>query len=216
MKPRVICLVGCDGSGKSTLARFVVEELRRRGHRPVLIWSRFNNILSKPLLALARLTEHSTRDVHDGVTFGYHNFESVFWLRWSFALLQALDVNLAVRMKLRKARAQGDVIVFERSPWDTVADVILDTGCESLATNRLGKWMVSSVSGAGRCVLWIDRPRDLILETRKELKHDRKLTAKMDIYSRLANEYGWTRVDNSPPLATVCQGLTEWLKGRGL
>ncbi len=208
-------MVGCDGSGKSTLARFVVEELRRRGHRPVLLWSRFNNIVSKPLLALARVFGHSTRDVHDGITFGYHDFDNVFWLRWPFALLQALDVNLAVRLKLRNARKHGDVIVFERSPWDTVADVILDTGCMSLVTNRLGKWMVSSVSSPDYCVLWIDRPITKILETRMELKHDRKLVAKRAIYSKLAGEYDWLSVDNSPPLATVCQGLTTWLDNKG-
>lgn len=216
MKPRVICLVGCDGSGKSTLARFVVDELRRRGHKSVLIWSRFNNFLSKPLLALARLLGHSRYEMHDGVKFGYHDFKAIFWLRWPFILLQVIDVSLAVRYKLRKAKKQGDVIVFERSPWDTLADVILDTGCTHLVTSRVGRWMVNCVAGSGCSVLWINRSKELILTMRKELKHDRKLDEKLAIYEHLAKAYNWTTVDNNPPLDDVRKDLTQWLDNKGL
>lgn len=216
MAPIIICIVGCDGSGKSTLAKFVVDELQRRGHRSILIWSRFNNLLSKPLLALARLAGYSYSKYHDGVKFGYHDFEKVFWLRWPFAFLQCIDVNLAVRYQLYKAKKRGDVIVFERSPWDTLADVMLDTGCSGLATNLLGRLMVSSVSGSADSILWIDRSTELILGTRTELVHDRKLGCKIDIYNSLSKKYDWTPVDNDPPLETVCLHLTEWLEQKGL
>ncbi len=153
---KLLFFVGADGAGKSTLARFAVEELSRRGQRAVLVWSRFNNFLSKPLLALARLSGHTLRETHDGAHFGYHDFDRSPFYKYPFILTEAVDVNLATAFRLRKMQRQAEVLVFERSPWDTLADVILDTGCEALEHNVLGRWMTALVRNRGR-VLWVSR-----------------------------------------------------------
>lgn len=196
---QVICLVGCDGSGKSTLARFVVDELKRRGHRPVLMWSRYNHFFSKPLLAVARLLGYSPKEVHDGVTFGYHEFYRVAWLKWSFIFLQVLDVNLAIRKQVRAARRKGDVLVFERSPWDTLADIMLDTRNERLAETCWGRWIVSSMESRST-VFWVQRDVDAILRTRSELRFDRDLLRKIRNYETLALKYSWIKIGNSGTL----------------
>jgi predicted ATPase len=202
----IICLVGCDGSGKSTLARHAVEVLRSLGRRPVLVWSRFNNLTSKPLLALARLTGHNRRETHGGIPFGYHDFQSAAWLRWLFPRLQAIDVNLATCVKLRAARRAGDIIVLERGPCDTLADVILDTGDFSLANSRCGRWITEQVRGRGQ-VFWIVRPREAILTSRWELMYDRRLDDKIAIYEMLAARLDWQRLDNNRPLAETKECL---------
>lgn len=207
--PPIICLVGCDGSGKSTLAKHAITFLRARGHRPVLVWSRYNHFFSKPLLALAKLTGHSWQEVADGVAFGYHDFRAP-WLRWTFPRLQALDVRLATARKLRAAAREGDVLVFERSPWDTLADVILDTGDAGLIHSRWGRRIVAPVRGRGP-VVWISRPKDAILATRPELRHDRSLEQKMAIYGELAAAYGWTRLDNTGSLKDATMKLEQQL-----
>jgi predicted ATPase len=201
---------GADGSGKSTLARFAVEELNRRGQRAVLIWTRFNNYLSKPLLALARLTRHSYYETHDGVRFGYHDFEQAWFYKYPFIVAQTLDVNLATAVRLRNAQRQADVLVFERSPWDTLADVILDTGCDSLANNVWGRWMTAQVRNRGS-VFWVSRSRETILKSRPAMQHDRKLARKIAIYEDLARRCGWTVLGNDRSLEAVKGKIIEIL-----
>ena len=98
--PTLISIVGVDGSGKTTLASWLVDELAAQGHRPVLVWSRFRNYLSKPLLALTRLTGHNYYRTVDGVKFGFHDFERLVGYRELFAVLQAIDVNIAAYARI--------------------------------------------------------------------------------------------------------------------
>ena len=199
---RMVFFVGVDGCGKSTLARFVAEHYQRQGCNTTILWSRFNNLLSKPLLALARLTGHNYYETHDGVRFGYHNFEHECWLRYPFVLTQALDVNLANLCQIRRVDRKAEVFVFERSAWDTLADVILDTGCEPLMGNRWGRWITAQARGRGN-VIWISRSKENIVQSRPELRHDRKLSRKIAIYGRLAAMNNWPCLDNNRPLAEV-------------
>jgi hypothetical protein len=204
--PRIISFVGPDGCGKSTLASIAAQVLQKQGLCAQVVWSRFNNYFSKPLLALARCSGHTRREVHDGVAFGYHDFHSAIWLRYPFILLQTIDVNLAHFVKAQRAAKSSDILIFERSPWDTLADIILDTGCRSLATNVWGRWITAQMRGLGP-VFWVNRSKDSILNTRPELRHDRMLDEKIGIYAELAVASGWAPLDNNRPLGEVTREL---------
>lgn len=201
LDPKILFFVGADGCGKSTLARFAVEELNRRGARAALVWSRFNNYLSKPLLALARLTGHNYYETHDGVRFGYHDFDRAVLYQFPFILAQVLDVNVATAFRLARIKRCANTLVFERGPWDTLADLILDTGCGRLAGNYIARLITSRVRGA--TVLWIRRSHESILRSRPELRHDRTLCRKIAIYELLAGQYSWRIIDNDRPLELV-------------
>lgn len=207
----IIAFVGADGCGKSTLARIAAEECDRIGVPANIVWSRFNNYLSKPLLALARCTGHNRREVHDGVVFGYHDFRSAVFFRFPFIFLQAIDVNLAAAKKMRRLARQPGVIICERSAWDTLSDVILDTGLDSLADNAWGRLITASIRGSGP-VLWINRSRDAILRSRPELKHDRMLNEKIALYERLAVIHGWHKIDNNRPLDQTRDDVRNWMR----
>ena len=207
-RTRIIAFVGSDGCGKSTMARIAAEECAKRGLRARVVWSRFNNILSKPLLALTRCTGHNHREVHDSVIFGYHDFHTTAWLRYPFILLQTIDVNIAHLIKAKLVEKHADILIFERSPWDTLADIILDTGCHSIATNFWGRWITSQVRSRGP-VFWVNRAKDAILCSRPELKFDKKLDEKINIYKELAVIYGWDCFENDRPLGVVAQECAE-------
>lgn len=204
-----MAFVGADGSGKSTLARIAAEECAKLKVPAQVVWSRFNNYLSKPLLALARCTGHSRREVHDGVTFGYHDFRDADFLRYPFILLQTIDVNVAAAVR-RRADRGARVLIYERSAWDTLSDVMLDTGCRQIGWNVWGRWMTASVRGRGP-VLLISRSRDSILATRPELKHDRLLDEKIATYESLATIHGWQRIDNNRPLDEARADVRAWV-----
>ena len=64
--PALICITGVDGSGKTSLTNWLLEYLAEQDYKVESVWSRFNNYLSKPLLALTRITGHNHRSNIDG------------------------------------------------------------------------------------------------------------------------------------------------------
>lgn len=197
--PTLISIVGVDGSGKTTLANWLADELASQGRASVLVWSRFRNYLSKPLLALTRLTGHNYYKTLDGVRFGFHDFERLVGYRELFAVLQAIDVNVAAYARVHRRRARSDIVICERGPWDTLVDVTADTGLSWLPGSPLGS-MYSLLMRRDACVLWVSRSPENILSTRVELKHDYKLRARMDVYQRLSELHHWTVIDNNDTL----------------
>lgn len=208
--PSLISIVGVDGSGKTTLANWLAEELAARGRKPVLVWSRFRNYLSKPLLALARLTGHNYYKTIDGVRFGFHDFERLVGYRELFALLQAIDVNIAAYARIQCVRKQSDVVICERGPWDTLVDVTADTGMTWLPASWLGG-IYSLLMRRDARVLWVSRARENILRTRPELVHDHKLPARMAAYGQLAALRGWDVIDNNGTLEATKRQIREAL-----
>lgn len=197
--PTLISIVGVDGSGKTTLANWLAGELAAQGREPVLVWSRFRNYLSKPLLALTRLTGHNYYKTLDGVRFGFHDFERLVGYRELFAVLQAVDVNIAAYARIHRRRASSDIVICERGPWDTLVDVTADTGLSWLPGSSLGSMYTLLMRRDAR-VLWISRSPENILSTRVELKNDYKLRARMDVYQRLSELHHWTVIDNNDSL----------------
>jgi hypothetical protein len=208
--PSLISIVGTDGAGKSSLAKWLVEQFLRQGIQADLRWSRFNNYLSKPLLALTRLTGHNYYRTIDGVLFGFHDFERLSGFRQIFASSQAIDVNIAAYLSITRARNQENVIVCERGPWDTLADVIVDTGWDELAGNALGRLYVIQVRTQGR-VLLISRSRENIVKTRPELVNDHKLNKKIGVYKDMAERNGWAVVHNDGLLDESRKQLADCL-----
>lgn len=209
-KAKIICVTGVDGSGKTTLAKYLVEELKKRHHQPVLIWSRFNNFTSKPLLALARLAGKNKREKIDGHVFGQHDFSSTWWLKWPFVFLQTLDVNIATFWKLLKVKKNTDIIIFERSPWDTLADLCLDTELDLFKTKYWSRLITRQVSDA--LVINITRSFDDIISTRKELKNDKYLISKIAINDALNKYYKWNTITNDKSLDSAKAEIVKLVK----
>lgn len=194
--PSLIFITGTDGAGKSCHAKWLAGYLNERGIRTGLGWSRFNNYISKPFLALTRLTGHNHYETFDGILFGFHDFERLYGFRILFALMQAIDVNIAAFFELRKNKKCFDIMIYERGPWDTLADVIADTGITDLFSDKLGRLFSAQIKKDAE-ILLISRSREKILTTRPELIHDYKLELKTRIYEKLAKINGWHIIDNN-------------------
>jgi len=205
----IICIVGSDGSGKTTLANCLVSEIEKRGKKVAHVWMRFNNFFSKVLLAFARMRGYSYYKYFDGIKMGFHDFENVWWLRWPFAFLQMIDVNIASWFKFRTCKG-NDVVVFERSPWDTLSDVMADTGIQYLEKNCIGRGIVHAFRGKS-IVLWVDRDIVSIRDSRIELKMDYKLDVKISNYQRMANFFGWVRIDNNRSIEEAVKDMLAYV-----
>ena len=194
--PDLICITGVDGSGKTSLTNWLIGYLTEQDYKVESVWSRFNNYLSKPLLALTRLTGHNHRSNIDGVKYGFHDFKNLYVYREIFALLQGIDTNIAAYFKITKRKSAVDCLVCERSPWDTLVDVIVDTGSDRFVYKWLSALYLKQVRGKS-LVLFVDRDYEKIVACRSELLHDYKMKEKIASYRRLSIKEDWMQIDNN-------------------
>ena len=89
---RLVALAGVDGGGKTFLLGGLRARLDAAGVPHRHVWSRFRNYLSKPLLALARLTGHNRKEELGGVRTGYHDFVGQPWLAWPFSACKSSTI----------------------------------------------------------------------------------------------------------------------------
>ncbi len=201
---RLIALCGVDGTGKS----FLVEHLRRHfaeaGIANRHVWSRFRNYLSKPLLALARLTGHNYKVESGGVRIGYHDFVGRPWLVWPFLLLQAIDQVLDIIWRYHLGRSQP--ILGDRCVYDTLVDLAIDTGRDDFVIDRLGPPLVALLPRP-RLVVLIERHPLRIQEQRPDALLDRHFHRRRLLYRRLAARFALPVVDNNGPVARTLESI---------
>ena len=128
---RLVALAGVDGGGKTYLLAALQRRLDRAGVPHRHVWTRFRNYLSKPLLALARLTGHNRKEEIAGVRTGYHDFVGRPWLAWPFLCLQVVDSVLDSWWRYHRGHDRR-VILADRCIYDTLVDLAIDTGLDEL------------------------------------------------------------------------------------
>ena len=138
---RLVALAGVDGGGKTFLLGALRDRLDAAGVPHRHVWTRFRNYLSKPLLALARLTGHNRKEELGGVRTGYHDFAGRPWLAWPFLCLQVIDNLLDIWWRYHRSPDRR-VVLADRCIYDTLVDLAVDTGLDDVVLGRLGHWLV--------------------------------------------------------------------------
>lgn len=201
---RMVCLIGIDGCGKSTLLAQLSEQLGLQQHAHGYVWSRFRNYLSKPLLALARLTGHNRKIEIDGVRIGLHEFADNRLLSRMFLLLQKydmwLDIALRYRPRLRKA-----MVLADRCPLDTLVDVAIDTDMDDHIFGSYGRTVMR----------WLPQPSLIVMVTRNandarasrpDISADPFYQRRESLYQRLARTFNLPVLQND---GSIAQGLLQ-------
>ncbi len=201
-------ITGTDGSGKSTLANWLKKHLEDNGIPVKTVWSRYNNLFSKPLLAATRLTGHNYYERHDGHLFGYHDFQKLSFFKKVYTLLQCIDVNIATYRKILIHNRRNHFLICERGPWDTMVDIMLDTGNINLHKTFTGQLFIKPVMKSFSVVYIFRNPKNII-RTRPELAYDRSLVDKVNIYQTLARAFNWMVIDNNGSLDTTKKHLIQ-------
>lgn len=192
---RVVALVGVDGSGKSFLVRELARRLDAAGVPHRHVWSRFRNYLSKPLLALARLTGHNRKEEAGGVRVGYHDFAGRPWLAWPFLVLQLADGALDAWWRLGRRRDRR-LVLADRCLYDTLVDLAVDTGLDEALFGWAGRWLVRRLP-APRLVVVLTRPAAEIAADRPDALLDRHFARRRALYERLARELALPVLENA-------------------
>ena len=215
-----IVLCGIDGCGKTSISTSLQEYLQSEGIGSQILWSRFRNYLSKPLLAATRLSGHNYKFEKDGEVLSHHDFAGLPVYRELFAMLQAADVNIGAYWYLTRPRKKfRGVTIYERCPWDTLIDVVADTGMESLL-RPLPSRIYAGQAMACEAVFFIHRDLEAIFESRPALKHDPTIRRRASIYRMMADRLGWVVIDNNGDLEVAKECIAEktmcLLKERGI
>ncbi len=192
---RMVALAGVDGSGKTFLLERLARRLGAAGVPHRHVWSRFRNYLSKPLLALARLTGHNRKEVRDGVRIGHHDFAGAPWLAWPFLLLQLADGAIDAWWRYRRP-ADPRLVLADRCLYDTLVDLAVDTRLEDVVFGPAGRWLVRRLP-APRLAVVVERPVAAIRAARPDALLDRHFARRRALYRRLAREFSLPVVRNT-------------------
>jgi hypothetical protein len=194
---KIVFLTGVDGSGKTYFTKKLIEILQAKGIPAIHVWSRFNNFLSKPLLALTRLIGLNYYENMNGVKVGYHDFHKSKIISFFFILCQLFDVWIASIIKfwipLLKKKS---IIVADRGPHDTLIDVALDTGRKSLPKSSLGKLYLKAIPFSHK-VLFVRRDAGKIESMRPDIKLDRKFKERLQLYLENEKNLNFFSIDNN-------------------
>lgn len=206
---RLIAFAGVDGSGKTCLLRGLQDRLDAAGVPHRHVWSRFRNYLSKPLLALARLTGHNRKEQFGAVRVGYHEFQHAPWLAWPFLLLQAVDAAFDIWWRYHRPRSRA-VILGDRCVYDTLVDLAVDTGLDEVVFGRLGRWLVGLLPEP-RLVVVLNRDVARIRASRPDALLDRYFARRRVLYQRLARTFDLPVIDNNGPPEAALAALGRLL-----
>jgi thymidylate kinase len=194
--PKIIFITGVDGSGKSFFTEKLVNELKNRRIPVDHLWSRFNNIISKPLLGFCRLIGLNYYEKHNGVTIGYHDFEKSKFISWLFIYFQLIDIWLVTLFKIRPKLKGNRVLVCDRGAYDTLIDVMVDTKNINLYKSSLGKAFLKFLPVSHK-VFFIVREPGKIFESRPDVRLDKNFRMRYELYQACSKEFKWTVIQNN-------------------
>jgi thymidylate kinase len=194
--PRLIYLTGVDGSGKSFIAEKLIAELKLRGLPVRHLWSRFNNIVSKPLLAFCRVVGLNYYETRKGTLIGYHDFEKSKIISWCFIICQIIDTWIATLFKIWPQVTTGKILVCDRGAYDTLIDVMVDTKKRELAGSKIAEAFLLLLPKYHK-VFFLWREPEQIFRSRPDVKIDRNFSLRGELYHSCAARFGWLLVDNN-------------------
>ena len=185
LRSSFICLTGVDGAGKTTQAHRLVELLRSRTMKARYVYLRMPHLVSKPLMALCRLTGITeTIKTDDGTSVrGFHHYYRSKVLTSLVPWLQALDMHLYTWAKVRLHQLMGTTVVCDRYVLDTMIDMIAETRRPNLHQDPVGDFFMATYPPNTKQVI-LTGSIEGIRERKDDLKWDRWFEEKYSAFQR--------------------------------
>jgi dTMP kinase len=193
---KVICFVGVDGSGKTTQAKHLLEFLQTRGYKSRYVRVASRPILLYPFLAMTQIFGYWTAVKKDAWTDPLENVSPPIRRRLGalYRLLLFVDFELIVLLKLHFQSLLVNVVICDRY----VYDLILDLALSSLLSKRF-LYLILRATTAPDKVFLADAPPGTIIKRRTHFALE-NVTAKINIYRRLAKMLDFTEIDTTLPM----------------
>jgi thymidylate kinase len=206
--PRFIYLCGCDGAGKSTQARLLLARLESLGRRPRHLWLRFPFLLSLPLLVYARWRGYSWHEQAGATRHGYWDFRHSWLLRTLLPWILLVDALLAALRKVYIPLWLGRTIVCERFALDMLVDLSVALGDAELHRRLPGR-LYPRLIPRGAALFVLDLDAETIRERRADLRTDRRLETRLDMFRRLSAERSLQVLTSMAPAEELSRRIQE-------
>lgn len=181
-KASLIFVIGQDGVGKTTQARLLEREIARRGMKAEYVWMRWNHKTSLPLLGLARLLRLSKVErTQSGKKVVYHYFDRVKPIALTYQYTLFVDTALTMLFKIYSKMWLNDFLICDRSPYDTLVDLMISTRNPKLSDSYIGTLFLLLTGKATCFMLMADS--DTLRHRRQDVSEDRDANLKTKLYN---------------------------------
>lgn len=203
-----------DGSGKTTLARAVGDELAARGRPVEYVYGRFQPVLTRPLLGLARrvLLRGSDRSRAYGAYADRRRrlFANPL-LYAAYQTMLAVDYLAQVTWRIRRSLLLGHDLICDRYYIDTsVADIAFDTE----NPERTLRWLIPlyrSLLPPPDAIVMIDVPAAVANERKNDIPSQDYAEQLRELYLYAAGLTGTPIIDGTKPVAQVAAQALRYL-----
>ncbi|EKF86358.1 hypothetical protein [Methanobacterium formicicum] len=211
MEKSLICVIGPDGTGKTTQIELLINYFEKNGFHYKYQWLRFYHFFSLPLLLLARFYGLSeVKILDDGEKIGYHYFHRSKLISHIYPILLFADTFLLIFFKIYLPLLFGKKIICDRFIYDTIVDLMVSTSNYELYKSRVGKLFLMLIPRNKKIFLLISN--ETTLKTRREdIKKDRNIGLKIELYEKLANEFNLKTIDTQESINLVHEQLIRGL-----
>jgi len=208
----LIYIIGPDGVGKTIQAKLLEKELRTRGISASYVWMRWNHKFSLLPLALARLLKLSrVKQLKSGKKAVYHYFNRAKPIAVVYRYALLVDTALSILFKIKTRLWTGKFVICDRSAYDTLVDLMVSTRNPNLLTSLVARLLLPP-SGGGTVVMLMARP-DVLKSRRGDIREDRDLELKAELYNRLAPSFRVTVLNAEEPIAKIHSTLMQIVGG---
>jgi len=200
-KTQVIIFCGLDGSGKTTQANKLVEYFRNNKIKFHYSWMRYPNKFSLPFAAFLRIMNLSGYPIPETKKkSGIKNLSSHETLKKWWKKVVLYDLKLVSKSKVFKPLKEGHILILDRFVIDTVVELAINTGEESLIEKILQDFSILIPENSK--IFFLDVEPDISYQRNKEESIE-VLRRKRNLYLKLCEILNISVIDAKNSIQTI-------------
>ena len=213
----LIVFTGIDGSGKTTQAKLLVDSLNQDGLCVSYVWSRWEPFLLRPFIKRWKNKVAQNIDTSHGSSNEIKGKKQRLLqnpvIRWLWLILFFIDYGFQIFRKIHLGLLKKQIIISDRVFYDSVIDQAVNLWKnKDWLLNSLDSFWMKLFFPKPDIVIYIDCPEDVAFE-RNVAKNDpidiEYLKDRRKLYLKLAEKYGWIKVNGTLPIDEIAVQVKE-------
>lgn len=218
----LVCLSGIESSGKSTQLDRLVENARRRGLRPVCLWTRpgYTRNLEAAKRLVQRLTSARVAGSGSGAA-GSERGPRAYPRRgdgFRSALAKRLWLSLALvdliwvyGVEVRYWLSRGRTVICDRYLWDCLVDFRVNFPGDDVESGLLGRMLTALTPRPDVAFFLLISVEESLRRSEQRERRFRETEAvlqlRLEEYRTLADEFRWPVLDGQRPAEEVSEEI---------